>query len=116
MQTRLLLGWLFSLALILPAAAESDNLPTVIGGEAKRQLHAAGDIIYVRGIADPLHTRFWLIRNDAPVVSDARDALSITALGLARLVAHGEPSTLVIEKARHEVRSGDHAIPVMEAQ
>lgn len=118
MQTRLLLGWLFSLLLTLPVtvAAEPDTLPKVIGGEAQRQLHAAGDIIYVQGIAEPLHARFWLIRNDAPIQAQHADALEVTALGMARLVAHGKPATLIIEKARQEVRAGDRLIPMPEAQ
>jgi len=98
---------------VVPISSSKDA-PYVVGNIDNRLISAAGHEIYVRGPIDPASTRYGIYRRSDVL----KDPLSGELLGHeldevadARLLAVGDPSTLMITRNRTETIAGDILLP-----
>ena len=96
---------------------ELDETPTILATEESRVIVGTGDTAYADriGSADPVN---WQIFRPGDVLKDpdTGEVLGIEAkyIGDARVRRYGNPTTLVITKAREEVNRGDRLMPARE--
>jgi len=93
----------------------ADSAPYVVGNVDNRLISAVGHEIYVRGDVDPATTAYGIYRKGETL----RDPLSGELLGHeldhvadTKLLAVGDPSTLLITRNRMETVSGDILLPM----
>ena len=90
-----------------------DNAPTIVATEKDRVVLAAGNIAYVRGMAQPGEEAWYVFRQGAPLVDpDTGRTLAYEAiyLGTAQVTRPGNPATVVLTSAVQEVNAGDKLV------
>lgn len=90
------------------------NRPYVLAARGEHILGAVGDDIYVRGIDDDQPTLYTVVRAGKPLIDpDSNTTLGYEAInvGLARLVAGGDPAKLTLVRMRREAAIGDRLLP-----
>ena len=101
-----------------PLVIQRDDLeamPFIMATQEDRVALGAGNIAYVRGVADSDATRWQLFRRGDPLTDpDTNELLGYVAiyLGEAQLLRRGEVSTIEITKAAQEVVRGDRLVPL----
>jgi len=96
-----------------------DNAPTIVGTEGNRVVLAAGNVAYVRGMADTKEQTWYVYRRGPPLVDpDTERLLAYEAiyLGTAQLTRPGDPATVVLTSTVQEVNAGDKLVPAGQAQ
>jgi len=96
---------------------EYEALPYLLRSRDGRLLSGAGDLVYVRGLADSGGARFNVIRiGDEYVDPETNDTLGYEALeiGQAVIQRRGDPATLLLETTQREAMQGDRLLPVDE--
>jgi hypothetical protein len=105
-----------------PLVIEPDGLdkaPTIVATEKDRVILAAGNIAYVRGIAQAGEETWYVYRQGAPLVDpDTERTLAYEAiyLGTAQVTRAGNPATVVLTSAVQEVNAGDKLVAAGAAQ
>jgi hypothetical protein len=98
---------------------ELDGLPVIRATEENRVVIGAGNIAYVEGIANG-ESEIWHVfrRGDALIDPDTRETLGYEAidLGEARMLRHGEFSTVEITRSTREMYVGDRLMPASREQ
>ncbi|MCU0254681.1 MAG: LysM peptidoglycan-binding domain-containing protein [Acidobacteria bacterium] len=103
-----------------------DQAPYVLAFPNSRIRGGTRDRMYARGIAEPIGTRFDILRRAGELIrgegsnelrgADSNELLGYGAvhIGIATLVAPGDPATLEIDLARIDIRPGDRLRPVTD--
>ena len=91
-----------------------ENAPRIVAAQADRVFLGAGDVAYVRGIADAKPDSLWQIyRPGKPLVDpESQTTLGYEAvfLGDGRVTKVGDPATIVIIGAQQEIGKGDRLV------
>lgn len=100
---------------------ELEASPYIVATTEDHLISATGDKIYVRGLDPDTDTYSYNIVRKGKTYRDPANpkrVLGIEALDIADgdLVATGDPSTLVIQRANREVLKGDRALPQIEEE
>lgn len=98
--------------------AELKAAPYVMAHDDQRLLSGAGYRVFVRGIKEEnLVGEYMVVRRGTEYrdpVTRERLGYETIYLGDARLVSHGDPSTLQITSSTREILNGDRLIPKVE--
>jgi LysM repeat protein len=104
-----------------PMIVSADDLakyPRIVATPEDRVYLGRSDQAYVRGIDDPSQTNFHVFRPAKPLFEpgdvDHRKPIAYEAyfLGTARVLKHGEVSTLIIVESRAEIGVEDRLVPI----
>lgn len=105
-----------------PLVVETDqklsDAPRVLGGEDRRVILGAGNLIYVDGIAENEGLRWQVFRPGKAILDpDTGEALGFDAvfLGEAVIRKFGSPATLEVTTSNQEINRDDVLLPVSEA-
>jgi len=93
---------------------DMENAPYVIDVKGEHLIAGAGSKVYVRPGLPPEPKSYVVYRPGKPYIRPVtNDILGYEAdyLADARLVASGDPSTLLIEKSKGDIRIGDRLMP-----
>src|SRR5688572_24899338 len=96
-----------------------DKAPTIIATETNRVILASGNRAYVRGLADSKEQIWYVYRRGPALVDpDTNRTLAYEAiyLGTAQITRPGDPATIVLTSAVHEVGAGDKLVAAGRAQ
>lgn len=92
-----------------------DHAPRIVATEEDRVYLGPGGTVYASGIGDSKQVDWQVFRPGHPLVDpDTGLTLGIEAvyLGVGRVVKQGEPATISIVRASHEITSGDRLVAV----
>lgn len=96
---------------IMDDAADFQNAPYIVAGNAERVLSGMGDRIYARGTFDPVHTAYNIFRQGKTYTDPVTGTfLGVNAddIGGGEIVAHeGDVGTMTLQRSTQEVRLGD---------
>jgi hypothetical protein len=98
---------------VLPSEEDFDNSPYVLAFPDDHIRVGAGDVFYARNVGYPVGSRFDIVRKAGELRSgDTNELLGYGAMfvGMATLVAPGDPATLQVDSARFDVRKGDRLV------
>ncbi|MEQ1531128.1 MAG: LysM peptidoglycan-binding domain-containing protein, partial [Methylococcales bacterium] len=107
--------------LTLPRVVNEKELaqaPYVIGFAGEHLVAASGDKVYVRSIIQPQNLAFTIYRTGTTYTSPETGAVlgyEAKDVGMAVLEKEGDPATLVIKKAKNEIRNGDRIMSIPES-
>lgn len=90
-----------------------DRAPYIIAGADERVMGAEGDPVYARGLEQPKHQGFAIVREGSPFIDpETGDVLGYEAtyIGDAQLLRTGDPATLSIVSSNREVLPGDRLL------
>lgn len=96
---------------------ELDRAPYVVSSAGEHLVTAAGDRVYVRGVADEDHRQFVIVREGEPYVDpQTGELLGLEALYVAdaSVERFGDPATMAVQRSDSEVRVGDRLVPIEE--
>ena len=100
---------------VVTSADVLDHAAYVVGHSDHRLAAAAGDSIYVRGIATdtPIHYGIYRVGHPCNRPSDPPVLLGVEAtfVGEAELKRLGDPATLLVTESVSEILSGDRLLP-----
>lgn len=103
---------------IFDTAAQFQNAPYVVAGNAERVVSGAGDRVYARGDFSAGEAAYGLFRQGKTYVDPkTKKILGINAddIGTGEVVAReGDIATLVLSRSTQEVRIGDRLFPTEE--
>ena len=99
-----------------PLVIEPDGLdkaPTIVATEKDRVILAAGNVAYVRGIANATEETWYVYRRGDPLIdpdSERTIAYEAIYLGTAQVTRPGDPATVVLTSAVQEINAGDKLV------
>ncbi|GAB3395536.1 LysM peptidoglycan-binding domain-containing protein [Azotobacter armeniacus] len=103
---------------IVDGAAQFQDAPYVVAGNAERVVSGAGDRVYARGDFSAGEAAYGLFRQGKTYVDpETKEVLGINAddIGTGEVVAEeGDIVTLVLNRSTQEVRIGDRLFPTEE--
>lgn len=95
---------------------ELDAAPYLVQSAGEHLVAAAGNRIYVRGVADESQSRFTVVRKGEVYTDpDTGEVLGREALfvGDAAVERFGDPATMQITRSKSEARIGDRLLPAV---
>lgn len=90
-----------------------DDAPTIVATEENRVILGAGNVAYVRGLANATEETWHVYRRGKTLVDpDSRLTMGYEAifLGTARIKRAGDPATVEIVAANQEITTGDKLV------
>jgi len=97
---------------------EIDTLPYVVAGSDERLISAANDIVYVRGIDEENAAENYSIFSKGEIYTDPEtgETLGFEAryIGDGKIIAKGDPSTLLAKSANYEILIGNRLMPIRD--
>ena len=109
------IGPFLSEPLVVEAGA-LDQAPRIVATQEDRVYVGAGNLAYVTGVKEK--AKSWQIYRPGKALVDPEShetlGFEVLSLGLARLIAEGEPASFEIVTSRQEIGRGDRLLPAVQ--
>lgn len=92
-----------------------DTAPYIVGNLDDRLVSASGNQVYARGIDDDGEALYSIFRPGKALIDpESKEILGyeVAFVGDAKVLAYGDPSTLVITESKREALTGDVLLPL----